>query len=159
MMTSHTSPVDIEQAMPLAEMSIAQIAALPPAQMQEAHTNLLTLQSLVKGVLDRFHAALDQRYSEQAVAVRQASGKDFGVCHLSDGPLRITVDVPKKVVWDQPQLAEIAQRIAAAGDKVGDYIENDVIVLSGLQEGARVVTAGASLLFEGQKVKLMDGAN
>ena len=61
MMTSHTSPVDIEQAMPLAEMSIAQIAALPPAQLQEAHTNLLTLQSLVKGVLDRFHAALDQR--------------------------------------------------------------------------------------------------
>ena len=53
MMTSHTSPVDIEQAMPLAEMSIAQIAALPPAQLQEAHTNLLTLQSLVKGVLDR----------------------------------------------------------------------------------------------------------
>ena len=125
MMTSHTSPVDIEQAMPLAEMSVAQIAALPPAQMQEAHTNLLTLQSLVKGVLDRFHAALDQRYAEQAVAVRQASGKDFGVCHLSDGPLRITVDVPKKVVWDQPQLAEIAQRIAAAGGKVSDYIDTD----------------------------------
>ena len=61
MMTSHTSPVDIEQAMPLAEMSIAQIAALPPAQLQEAHTNLLALQSLVKGVLDRLHAALDQR--------------------------------------------------------------------------------------------------
>jgi hypothetical protein len=125
MMTSHTSPVDIEQAMPLAEMSVAQIAALPPAQLQEAHTNLLTLQSLVKGVLDRFHAALDQRYAEQATAVRQASGKDFGVCHLSDGPLRIAVDVPKKVVWDQPQLAEIAQRIAAAGDKVGDYIDTD----------------------------------
>jgi hypothetical protein len=33
------------------------------------------------------------------------------------------------------------------------------MVLSGLQEGARVVTAGAALLFEGQKVKLMDGAN
>lgn len=32
--------------------------------------------------------------------------------------LRILVDVAK-VVWDQPQLAEIAQRIAAAGDKVG----------------------------------------
>ena len=43
MMTSHTSPVDIEQAMPLAEMSVAQIAALPPAQMQEAHTNLLII--------------------------------------------------------------------------------------------------------------------
>lgn len=125
MTTSHTTPVDIEQAMPLAEMSVAQIAALPPAQLQEAHTNLLTLQSLVKGVLDRFHAALDQRYAEQAASARQANGRDFGVCHLSDGPLRITVDVPKKVAWDQAHLAEIAQRIAAAGDKVGDYIDTD----------------------------------
>lgn len=125
MTTSPIAPVDIEQAMPLAVMSVAQIAALPPAQLQEAHTNLLTLQSLVKGVLDRFHAALDQRYAEQAAAARQASGKDFGVCHLADGPLRITVDVPKKVVWDQAQLAEIAQRIAAAGDPVGEYIDTD----------------------------------
>ena len=118
MMTSHTSPVDIEQAMPLAEMSVAQIAALPPAQLQEAHTNLLTLQSLVKGVLDRFHAALDQRYAEQAVAVRQVSGKDFGVCHLSDGPLRITVDVPKKVVdrisQEALRAAEVVRRLRAS---------------------------------------------
>ena len=125
MMTSHTSPVDIEQAMPLAEMSVAQIAALPPAQLQEAHTNLLTLQSLVKGVLDRFHAALDQRYAEQALAVRQASGKDFGVCHPSDGPLRITADVPKKVVWDQSALVGIQQRTAARGAYVGDYSDTD----------------------------------
>jgi hypothetical protein len=125
MTTSHNAPVDIEHAMPLAEMSVAQIAALPPDQLQEAHTNLLTLQSLFKGVLDRFHAALDQRYAEQTVVTRQANGRDFGVCHLTDGPLRITVDVPKKVVWDQAQLAEIAQRIAAAGDKVGDYIDTD----------------------------------
>lgn len=125
MTTSPMTSVDIEQAMPLAEMSVAQIAALPHAQLQEAHTNLLSLQSLVKGVLDRFHAALDQRYAEQAAAIRQSAGKDFGVCHLADGPLRITVDVPKKVVWDQTQLADIAQRIAAAGDKVGDYVEID----------------------------------
>lgn len=49
-------------------------------------------------------------------------------------------------------------KVHAVPVKVGDYIENDVMVLSGLQEGAQVVTAGASLLFEGQKVKLMDGA-
>jgi hypothetical protein len=123
-MTSPATAV-IDQAMPLAEMSVAQIAALPPAALQEAHINLQTLQSLVKGVLDRFHAALEQRYAEQARTARQAAGRDFGVCHLTDGPLRITVDLPKKVVWDQAQLAEIAQRIAATGDSVGDYIDTD----------------------------------
>ena len=117
------SSVVLDHAIPLAEMSAAQIAALPPAQLQEAHTNLLSLQSAIKGVLDRFNAALDSRYAEQATAARQANGRDFGVCHLNDGPLRITVDVPKRVAWDQAHLAEIAQRIAASGDKVSDYID------------------------------------
>lgn len=125
MTTSHTTPADIELALPLAELSVAQIAALPSVQLQEAHSKLLALQAMVKGVLDRFHAALDQRYTEAAAVSRQASGRDFGVCHLSDGPLRITVDLPKKVAWDQVQLAEIARRIAASGDKVIDYIDTE----------------------------------
>ncbi len=62
----------------------------------------------------------------------------------------------------QPQVWVVdakTSKVHAIPVKVGDYIENDVMVLSGLQEGARVVTAGAALLFEGQKVKLMDGAH
>ena len=125
MTTSHTSPVHIEQAMPLTEMSVAQSAALPHAQLQEAHINLLSLQSMVKAVLDRMHTALDQRYAAQAQAARLTNGRDFGVCHLNDGELRITVDLPKKVSWDQAQLAATAARIASSGDKVSDYIDTD----------------------------------
>ena len=128
MTTSHTSLVHIEQAMPLVETSVSQIAALAPAQLQEAHTNLLTLQSMVKAVLDRMHTALDQRYAEQAKAVRQANGRDFGVCHLNDGALRVTVDLPKKVTWDQTQLSATAARIAANGDEVADFIDVDYSV-------------------------------
>lgn len=128
MTTSHTSdnaPVHLEQAMPLAEMSVAQIAALAPAQLQEAHTNLLALQAMVKSVLERMHTALEQRYADQAQAARLASGRDFGVCHLNDGALRVSVDLPKKVSWDQTQLAAIAARIAETGDRVQDYIDTD----------------------------------
>lgn len=131
MTTSHTSPVQIEQAMPLAEMSVAQMVALPAAQLQEAHINLLSLQSMVKAVLDRMHTALDQRYADQAQAARLANGRDFGVCHLTDGALRITVDLPKKVAWDQAQLSATAARIAAAGDKVADYIDTDYSIPEG----------------------------
>lgn len=127
-MNAPVTTVTFDTVMPVAEMSVAQIAALPADQLQEAHVNLLTLQTAIKGVLDRFTAALDQRYAEQAIAARQANGRDFGVCHLTDGALRITVDVPKRVQWDQAQLAEIAQRIAAAGDKVSDYIDTDYSV-------------------------------
>ena len=127
-MNAPVTTVTLDTVMPVAEMSVAQIAALPADQLQEAHINLLTLQTAIKGVLDRFSTALDQRYAEQALAVRQANGRDFGVCHLNDGSLRVTVDVPKRVQWDQAQLAEIAQRIAAAGDKVSDYIDTDYSV-------------------------------
>ena len=120
---STMTSTSFEETMPLAEMSVSQIADLPPTQLYEAHTNLLTLQSVIKGLLDRFHAALEQRYAEQARAARQANGRDFGVCHLNDGALRITVDVPKRIACDQDRLAEIAQRIAASGDKVSDYID------------------------------------
>lgn len=125
MTTAQISPVNIEQTLPLAEMSVAQIAALPAAQLQEAHSNLLSLQSMVKVVLDRMHSALDQRYADQARVARLVNGRDFGVCHLTDGALRITVDLPKKVTWDQAQLAAIAARIAAAGDTVADYVDTD----------------------------------
>ena len=119
-----TALVDLT-ALPLSEMSVAQIAALPPAQLQEAHTNLLTLQSMDMAVLDLMHRALDQRYADQALAALHANGRDFGVCHLTDGALRITVDLPKKVTWDQAQLSATVARIAAAGDKVADYIDTD----------------------------------
>lgn len=131
MTTSHpfdAAPVHLEQAMPLAEMSVAQIAGLPPAQLQEAHANLLALQVMVKAVLDRMHTALEQRYAGQAQAARLANGRDFGVCHLNDGDLRVSVDLPKKVSWDQTQLAAIAARIADAGDRVQDYIDVDYSV-------------------------------
>ena len=131
MTTSHTSPVQIEQAMPLAEMSVAQIAALPQAQLQEAHINLLSLQSMVKAVLERMHTALDQRYAERAKEARLANGRDFGVCHITDGALRVTVDLPKKVTWDQALLSATAARIAAAGEKVADYIDTEYSIPEG----------------------------
>ena len=128
MTTSHSSAVHVEQAMPLAEMSVAQIAALPAEQLQQAHVNLIALQSMVKAVLERMHGALNQRYAQQAEMARQAIGRDFGVCHLNDGALRVTVDLPKKVTWDQVQLSATAARIAAAGDRVADFIDVDYSV-------------------------------
>lgn len=62
----------------------------------------------------------------------------------------------------QPQVWVVdpkSGKVRTLAVKVGDYIDNDVMILSGLQNGMRVVTAGATLLFEGQQVKLMDGAN
>lgn len=91
----------------IAAMSVGQLAQLPPAQKAQISRNLDEALAWLK----------------QARAARLEAGKDFGVVHLNDGPLRVTVDVPKRVSWDQAQLAAIARRIAAAGEKVEDYLD------------------------------------
>lgn len=112
----------------LGELSVSQIAALPQTRLQELDITLSDLLAWVKQARERLNAALEQRYGEQARAGLHGSGRDFGVTHLADGDLRVTYDLPKRVTWDQKRLAEIAERIAAAGDRIQDYMEVDLSV-------------------------------
>lgn len=112
----------------LPELSVSQIAGLPHQRLQELDISLNELMTWVKQARERLSAALDQRYGEQGRAALVESGRDFGVTHLSDGPLRVTYELPKRVSWDQPRLAEIAERIVAAGERVQDYMDVDLSV-------------------------------
>ena len=109
----------------IAEMSVSQLAALSPAQKQEINRNLDTAIDWLKKARTKFDAALEQSYDEQARAARIEVDKNFGAVHFTVGPLRITVDVPKRVTWDQAALADFAQHIAATGDNLGDFIDID----------------------------------
>ena len=94
----------------IAEMSVNQLAALPPAQKAEIDKNLDTAIDWLKKARTKFDAALDQCYGEQARAALRESGRDFGTAHISDGPLHLKFELPKKVTWNQQQLVEIAER-------------------------------------------------
>ncbi|WP_131111612.1 hypothetical protein [Sulfuricystis thermophila] len=107
----------------IAAMSIGQLAALPPEQKAEISRHLDEALAWLKQARAKFDAALDAAYGEQARAARLQAGKDFGVVHLNEGPLRVTVDLPKRVAWDQARLSEMARRIAAAGERVEDYLD------------------------------------
>jgi hypothetical protein len=107
----------------IAAMSVGQLAALRPEQKAELSRNLDEALDWLKKARAKFDAALDAAYGEQTRSARQKAGKDFGVIHLADGPLRVTVDQPKRVSWDQAQLAAIAQRIAASGERIEDFLD------------------------------------
>lgn len=110
-------PVDI------AEMSVAQLAALPPEQKREVDKNLDAAINWLKTARTKFEAALEHCYGDQARAALRESGRDFGTAHIRDGALRIKFELPKKVSWNQKQLAEIAERIVASGEKVESYLD------------------------------------
>jgi hypothetical protein len=112
----------------LAAMSVAQLAALPAAQKAEIHRNLAEASEWLKSARAKFDAALDAAYGEQARAALRDSGRDFGTTHVSDGALRITFELPRRVAWDQEGLAKIAARITAAGERAEDYVDVDLSI-------------------------------
>jgi hypothetical protein len=91
--------------------------------LHEADANLDQLIDWAKKTRSKFDAALEQRFGEQARIALRDSGRDFGAAHITDGPLRIKFELPKKVHWNQKQLADIAERIAVAGDKVDSHLD------------------------------------
>lgn len=105
------------------DLTVSQLVELAPAQLQEGFVSLQALQTAVKQALDRMNAALEMRYGERAHQARLAAGKDFGVVHLDDEGVRVTVDSPKRVSWNQALLTEIAHRIATSGERVEDYLD------------------------------------
>ena len=107
----------------LAELTVAQLAALSPQQKILLARQLDQAGEWLKQVKARFDAALEQTYGDRIRAARSDGGKDFGVVHVADGDLRVTVDVSKRVTWDQTQLATIAKRIGAAGESVEEFID------------------------------------
>ena len=107
----------------IAAMSISQLAALPAAQKAEVSRNLDEAFDWLKKARVKFDAALDAAYGDQVRQARIEAGKDFGVVDIGDGPLRLTVDQPKRVAWDQQQLAAIAGRSAGVGERVEDYLD------------------------------------
>jgi len=73
--------------------------------LHEIDINLAQLVEWVKKAQAKTHNAKKRRYAEQEKAARAEAGKDFGTVHFQDGPIRVTVDTPKRVAWDQKQLA------------------------------------------------------
>jgi hypothetical protein len=107
----------------IAAMSVAQLAALAPQQKLEIDRNINEAQAFLKKVRVKLDTALDQTYGQQARAALRESGRDFGTTYVNDGPLQVKFELPKKVSWDQKQLAEIAERIASAGEKPSSYMD------------------------------------
>lgn len=107
----------------LASMSVAELAAAPIQDFLDAERNVDEAIAFLKPLRAKLDAAKLQRYGEQARTALRDSGRDFGTAHVNDGALHVKYELPKKVTWSQTILKEMAERIAASGDKVEDYID------------------------------------
>ncbi len=117
MKTNHLNMTDLRK------MQISEIAALPVEQLVLLQEELNAHLNDARQLKERLDAALDRRFGQRARAIRASHGKDAGTVRFEDGAVTITADLPKRVVWDQKQLAAIAGRIRAGGEDPTEYVD------------------------------------
>ena len=109
-------------------MTAAQVAALPLDQLALLLDEAAELRADAKLVADLLHDALHARFGEAAAAARRADGKDTGRVRLSEPGFEVLADLPKRVEWQQPKLAEAVATIRDWGEDPADYITTEIRV-------------------------------
>ncbi|MBF0589164.1 MAG: hypothetical protein HQL53_08555 [Magnetococcales bacterium] len=112
--------VTLEQAK---AMPVGQLAGMPINELDRLHQEAILAQKKAKQVKDYLDGVLAHKYDAAISRARLVSNKPTGIVRIIDGDHTIISDVPKRPNWDQKQLAEIANRIKAAGDDPAEYME------------------------------------
>ena len=107
----------------IAGLSVAQLAAMSPQQKAQLAYQLEQAAECLQQVRAKFDAALDHAYGDRLRSARSDAGNGVSLVYILDGDVRVSVDQSVRVFWDQAHLGTIARRIAAAGERVEDFID------------------------------------
>jgi hypothetical protein len=107
----------------IAGLSVAQLAAMSPQQKAQLAYQLEQAAEWLKQVRAKFDASLEHAYSHRLHSARSVAGNDSSIVHIQDGDVRVSVDQSMRVLWNQAHLGTVARRIAAAGQRVEDFID------------------------------------
>ncbi len=107
----------------IANMPVGDIAALPVEELAHLQAEATAALDHAKRIKEWLDGAIALRFGEDAEAARRAEGKTTGTVRFEDGPVTIVADLPKKVEWDQAQLAALVERIRETGEDPADYVD------------------------------------
>ncbi len=107
----------------LLDISVQDIAQLPVELLAILQHEIDARLKRDKAAKTRLDGALSVRYADHAAEERQAHGKDTGTVRFDDGDFTIVADLPKRVEWDQAQLAAVVERIRATSDDPDQYVD------------------------------------
>ena len=104
-------------------MAVGDIAALPAQQLALLQADAEAALTAAKTLKDWLDGAIGLRFDERANATRRDAGKDTGTVRLVEDGVIVIADLPKRVEWDQAQLAALVERIRAEGDDPAEYVD------------------------------------
>lgn len=106
-----------------AQLSLEEIARLPAEDLHHLQIEADKELKRAKATVAWLDSALLNRYRDKAQSIRAEAGKDFGVARFTDGEITIVAELPKKVDWNQRDLAAMVEHIKAQGDDPLDYVD------------------------------------
>lgn len=95
----------------LPTMPIGEIAASPAAVLALLQDEAEEASRAARHLADWLNGAIALRYGDRAAAARRAEGKDTGAVRFDDDEVMVIADLPKKVDWDQAELATLVSAI------------------------------------------------
>lgn len=107
----------------LARLPIAEIVDLPAEELARLQQESDEALRRAKATVIWLDSALTMKYAERAKAARAGAEKDFGITRFSDGGVTVVADLPKRVDWNQHELAERVERIKADDEDPRDYVD------------------------------------
>ncbi|MDA1308604.1 MAG: hypothetical protein O2985_03255 [Proteobacteria bacterium] len=107
----------------LARLDAGDIAELPAETLLDLQRDVEAALKTAKADKARIDDALIIKYTGHAARLRAEQGKDTGTVRFQDGDVTVSGDLPKRVDWDQAMLADLVDRIRAAGDDPGEYVD------------------------------------
>ncbi len=107
----------------LRAMPVGEIAALPAQQLALLQEDAETALQAAKTLKEWLDGAIGLRFAEKAHTARRDAGKDTGTVRLVEDGVVVIADLPKRVDWDQDQLAALVERIRVEGDDPAEYVD------------------------------------
>ena len=104
-------------------LPVGEIAALPAEQLALLQEDAETALQAAKTLKEWLDGAIALRFGERAHTARRDAGKDSGTVRLVEDGVIVIADLPKRVEWNQAQLAALVERIRAEGDDPAEYVD------------------------------------
>lgn len=92
---------------------VAELSTVLASDLAALSAALDTQAAVVKRRKETLGAVLSRRFEEQAKAKLVQDGKDTGTVHLEMNGLKLKVEFPKEVEWDQTMLSNVLDSMSA----------------------------------------------
>ena len=107
----------------LLAMPVGELAVVAPEILCQLKSEAADFLASAQAVNQHLDLVLERRYVEDVLNLQDPVRLNSNIVSFEDGDVLVTIECPVVVTWDQTLLADMARRIAEAGDDPREFID------------------------------------